>query len=546
MNKDQEIKFLKNKIISLEHEKKYCQLKAKEDNYENLLNAVTDSIAGIHWWKDINGVYQGCNSAMVEALGLKSRNDIIGKTDYELPWANQANVLIKNDKIVLNTGTIQKGKEEIVETKNGDVRTFIVAKAPIRDKANNIVGTIGNSIDVTELKRTQRDLKLAKKKAEDANQAKTEFIMNMSHDLRTPLAGIIGLANIQAKEETDTQDKNLWMWVHDAGEQLLELLNSVIELTAAEHIVDRIKQERIDLIKLAEELYNLMLPTVQSKNLTFQLKIDPQLPIIINDRIKLKRIFLNILSNALKFTKQGKISLEIKLLSIVNKQAKIKIIITDTGIGIPKDKQDKIFDRFYRVHPSYRAEYSGYGIGLYLVKETTKALDGKIKVFSEEEKGSRFTLEFNFALAEPDSKLIAPNPSELIVESEVLTDQPKGTVLVAEDNSLVLYAVNKMLLSLAYRAIAVSSGEAALHALQTKTCDWALLDIGLPDLDGMEVTRHFREWEKVNNKPHLPIFALTAHAEKKIKDQCKKVGFDHVLEKPFTEKDLKRIEKFLK
>ena len=515
-------------------------------NAKYYLDNIVEQIPYFIFWKNTDSVYLGCNQKFANLINKKSPQEVIGETDFTLGWGKGESELFRHgDQEVMN-GNSKVNVEEVLIRPDGSRIVMLVNKLPMLDKGGNCIGILGTSIDITERKKLEENLKLSKEKAEVANKAKTEFILNMSHDLRTPLAGIIGLANIQAKEESDAQDKNLWMWVHDAAEQLLELLNSVIELTAAEHIVDRVKQERIDLIKLAEELHNLMQPTVQSKNLTFQIKIDPKLPIIISDRMKLKRIFLNILSNALKFTKQGKISLEINLIGIKSQQASIKINITDTGIGIPKDKQDKIFDRFYRVHPSYRAEYSGYGIGLYLVKETTKALGGKIKVSSEEEKGSCFILEFNFALAEPDSKLIAPNPSELIVESEVLTDQHKGTVLVAEDNSLVLYAVNKMLLSLAYRAITVSSGEAALHALQTKDCDWALLDIGLPDLDGMEVTRHFREWEKLNNKPHLPIFALTAHAEKKIKEQCKKVGFDHVLEKPFTEKDLRRIEKILK
>jgi signal transduction histidine kinase/CheY-like chemotaxis protein len=484
---------------------------------ENLINLIPGNVFVV----DTNGYLLWGNQRILDILHLTNLDEYVGK--HISYWDKYSWECCKE---------IIKSGKEIVGEEFYQGHYYLTNRKPLFSVKKELVAILGTALDVTEQKQ--------------AEIAKQEFLMNMAHDLRTPLAGIIGLSSIQSREITDNQNKNQWMWVHDAGEQLLELLNSVIELTAAEHIIDRVKQERIDLTKLAEELYNLMQPIVQSKNLTFQLKIDPQLPIIISDRIKLKRILLNILSNALKFTKQGKISLKINLLSIANKQAKIKIIITDTGIGIPKDKLEKIFDRFYRVHPSYRTEYSGYGIGLYLVKETTKALAGKISVFSEEEKGSRFTLEFNFALADPDSKLIVPNSSELIVESEVLTDQHRGTVLVAEDNSLVLYAVNKMLLSLGYRAITVSSGEAALHALQTKTCDWALLDIGLPDLDGMEVTRHCREWEKVNNKPHLPIFALTAHAEKKIKDQCKKVGFDEVLEKPFTEKDLKRIEKFLK
>ncbi len=122
-------------------------------NFQMLLGI--QFIAGIHWWKDINGVYQGCNLAMVEALGFNSCNDIIGKNDYQLPWTNQASALVKNDEIVMQ-GSIQKGKEEMVETKQGNLRTFMVAKTPIRDMKNKIIGTIGNSIDITELKQTRK------------------------------------------------------------------------------------------------------------------------------------------------------------------------------------------------------------------------------------------------------------------------------------------------------------------------------------------------------------------------------------------------------
>ncbi len=198
------------------------------------------------------------------------------------------------------------------------------------------------------------------------------FPMNMSHDIRTPLSGIIGLSNIQASDGTGEEDRKLGKWVHDAGEQLLELLNSVIEVIAAEQPLDRIKKEKVDLVKLAEELGALMQPTLQSKNLTFQLKTDPYLPVIISDKIKLKTIFLNLLSNAIKFTKQGGINLQINLLSITNEHAIIEVRITDTGMGIAKDDLDKIFDRFYRVHPSYQAEYTGYGIGLFLVKKAVE------------------------------------------------------------------------------------------------------------------------------------------------------------------------------
>lgn len=490
--------------------------------------------------KDSDLVYQLCNQNFVLAVG----GSPIGKNDYELPWdKSSARLYQEEDKYVLSTGKSILNKEvPMILLK--EEKYLSVCKAPLYDQNGKIVGILGVYVDITEKKKAEKIIIQAKIAAESANKAKTEFIMNMSHDLRTPLAGIIGLSSIQAKDGTGDEDRKLGKWVHDAGEQLLDLINSVIEVTAAEHPLDRIKKEKIDLMKLADELEALMQPTIQSKKLIFQLKLDPCLPIIISDKIKLKTIFLNLLSNAIKFTKEGEVSLEINLSSITSEHAKIEIHITDTGIGIAKDKLDKIFDRFYRAYPSYKAEYTGYGIGLFLVKKAVELLGGKIKVFSEEGKGSSFTLEFSFPLAEEniERKSHATSPQSI---SQSEADKRTGSVLVAEDNNLVLFAVKSILIKLGYEVTSAIDGNAALHALQTQSFVWVLLDIGLPDLDGTEIVRQYRQWEQENKKPHLPIFALTAHAEKTIKDKCKKVGFDYVLKKPFTEKDIPIIEQVI-
>ena len=395
---------------------------------------------------------------------------------------------------------------------------------------NKLIGVLGLSIDITEKKQSEI--------------AKQQFIMNMAHDLRTPLAGIIGISGIQADQGTSVQDKQYGLWILDASRQLLELLNAVLEVISTEDKEDLLTEDRIDLSLLTKELYDLMQPAVIAKNLKFEWILDSNLPFIISDRIKLKRILLNLLSNAIKFTNEAKISLEINLLAIKNSQAKIEMYISDTGIGIAKDELDKIFDRFYRAHPSYQAVYSGYGIGLFLVKKAVELLNGIIKVTSQEEKGSCFTLVFNFPLAE---KPIEPS-HETSEQSMLQPEANKGieSVLVVEDNTLVLHAVKNILVNLGYEVTAVTEGKVALKILQSQSFAWVLLDIGLPDLEGTEVARLYRQWEKENNKPRLPLFALTAHAIDKIKEECEQVGFDYILSKPFTEKDVQIMNLFMK
>jgi signal transduction histidine kinase/CheY-like chemotaxis protein len=407
---------------------------------------------------------------------------------------------------------------------------YLSIKAPLKDELGNIEGLIGISIDITDRKQ--------------AEIAKQEFLMNMAHDLRTPLAGIIGLSSIQADSKMEPQEQQEYgQMIQGASEQLLELLNSVIEVTATEHQVEQLKKEPINLSQLSDELQTLMQPSLQSKGLQFRVKCDNNLPSIISDRIKLKRLLLNILSNAVKFTSQGEIGLEINLLAIENDQAKIEIQISDTGIGIAKDKLDKIFDRFYRAYPSYQGEYKGYGIGLYLVKKTVELLNGEIKVSSKEDIGSCFTLYFNFSVADqdPNKNKTALQEFKPVAHSEL--GKRKGMVLVAEDNELGLHAVKSILVKLGYEVTAATEGNAALHALQTQSFVWALLDIGLPDLSGTEVAQAYRQWEQANNKPHLPLFALTAHAEGTVSEKCKEAGIDYILKKPFTEKDVQVLEK---
>ncbi|MFZ0218866.1 MAG: ATP-binding protein [Candidatus Aquirickettsiella sp.] len=417
-------------------------------------------------------------------------------------------------------------QETITEEFYNDTFFSSIRKPVIQNEA--LIGVLGLSIDITEKKQSEI--------------AKQEFLMNMAHDLRTPLAGIIGLANIQAHSKMEQKEQQQYgQWIHGASEQLLELLNSAIAVKSAEHQIESIEKEKIDLVQLAQELQTLMKPSLQSKGLSFKLRLDSKLTVIISDRNKLKRLLLNLLANAVKFTKRGTVSLEINLLASKKDEVRIEIGVADTGIGIAKDKLDKIFDYFYRAHPSYQAEYSGYGLGLYLVKKATEALGGEINVSSEEGKGSCFSLVFTFALAEPDTTALLPQYSK----SQPQLAKQKRSVLVAEDNSLVLYVVKKMLVSQGYQVITVSTGVAALQALKTQVFHWGILDIGLPDLDGIQVTRCYRAWEQLSNKFHLPIFALTAHADQQVKHNCKEAGFDYVLQKPFTEKEISVIEKFL-
>lgn len=488
-------------------------------------------------------------NSIAKAINFLSTNDIlpinifIVNHDGSIIWANDRllnevnetlqSVQYKNINIygkVASEGikrVINKKAEEIVEEEyKGSY--FITCRYPIINADESVECIIGISLNITKIKQ--------------AHIAKQEFLQNMAHDIRTPLAGLIGLAQLQQMGlDSLEESKEYGEMIYGTGNQLLELLNAVIEVIDTEQMTDPVKMEPLDLSGLAKELYVLMEPSVYTKGLKFTLDIDQALPLILSDKIKLKRVLLNILSNAIKFTKEGEISVAIKLIGLENSHAHIEIEIADTGIGIAEQNLDKIFDRFYRAYPSYLAKYSGYGLGLYLVKESLDLLGGEINVVSEEGKGSCFTLHFKFPLANKNQDKTEPP-----LESPKKVQARTGPVLIAEDNAIVLHVVKNLLENAGYEVIATIDGKAALDALKTDSIAWALLDIGLPELKGTEACQQYRQWEKENDKPRLPIFALTGHRVEDVKKECGEVGIDKVFTKPFKEETIQEIERFIK
>ena len=258
-------------------------------------------------------------------------------------------------------------------------------------------GIVGISIDVTNIKKTESALIEAKQKAESANLAKSQFIQNMSHDIRTPLTGIVGLSDMLVHNALSDENKESARMLNLSGEQLLSLLNSVLDIVSSDSMnQDSIELSSFSIHDLLHNIFELELPALKLKNLNLELKLDDNIPSFIEaDKGKIYRILLNLLSNSIKFTEEGGITIEAKLIETKGDDVEIEFIVADTGIGIPKTETDKIFNAFYRVHPSYEGKYSGFGVGLHLVKQYVDVLDGDISVKSIEGMGTRFCLNLH-------------------------------------------------------------------------------------------------------------------------------------------------------
>lgn len=495
------------------------------------IKKISACVPGNFYWKNKDEEYLGCNKILLKTLGLNSMNDFVGKTDHDL-WPEHAEELKKNDQQVI------KGKKPIffeeTVTLNGKKMYFTVIKMPLIDDEGNIIGILGNSSDITELKRTQADLKIAKETAEKASQAKTEFLANMSHDIRTPLTGIIGMTKMLEETARSEEERQYASWVNESGEQLLKLLNGVLDVVSADDMKeDDLYLESFYLKDCLDDLYQLERPAMMQKNISFQLKIDPNIPEYIRtDRFKLSRVLLNLLGNAIKFTDEGMIQLMVDLTSSDAQQKSLMFKVVDTGKGIPKEAQKKVFERFYRISPSYKNNHHGHGVGLHIVEKYVELLGGKIGINSEEGKGTTFYFSIPLVSAvapeiDEKKKIISPPPVQRSSHSPYL--------LLVEDSIVALKVLERMVMKAGCRYLSATSGEKGLLLAKTEPFDLIITDIGLPGISGNEMTRQIRHWEKQKGSASpLLIYGLTGHAGQIAEAESLDLGMNGLFTKPMT------------
>ena len=508
--------------------------KTETSALENIIERVPYYI----FWKDKQFVYLGCNQRFARLVGKSSADEVIGKTDYDLNWTKSEVAFFQQGDLEVMSGTPKINQEEILIRPDNSKVVMLVSKVPLRDKFDNCIGILGMSTDITELKKIEENLKIAKEKAESSSRAKTEFISNMSHDIRTPLSGIIGMASaLELNAKTDKERKYANM-LCQAGNQLLKLLNSILSIVSIEHTQESdIYQEKFDLRASLDSLRALLLPSFTEKKLELIIKVDSHLPKwVINDRIKIERILLNLITNSIKFTHQGKIEVHVNVLSKEIQKVALEFIISDTGIGIAADHLPKIFERFSRVNPAYEGVYEGYGIGLYNVQKFVFLLGGKIIVKSQLNQGSVFC--FNLSMPYEDEEqvleIIKAKPIPLSSSELSLANTEKPCVLLVEDDVIATYVAKNFLELVGFEVKSVENGEAAFKHAKTERFSLILTDIGLPGMNGDEWTAAYRHWEWASNQKVVPIVGLTAHATEKAEEDCLAAGMNKVLVKPLT------------
>ncbi|MFC1764174.1 response regulator [Planctomycetota bacterium] len=509
-------------------ERKQAEIALEHERY--LLHALMENLPHNIYFKDTESRFIRVNKALAFCFGLKNPDEAIGKWDGDFFTEEHARQALEDEQAIVCTGQPLLDIEEKETWPDGHVTWVSTSKLPLCSPKGDIVGTFGISRDITDRKQAEEQLKEAKQAAEAASQVKSEFLATMSHEIRTPMNGVIGMIDLLLHTDPAPQQRMYLELASQSAETLLRLLNDILDFSKIE--AGKFELESVG-FKLRDTLGDTLLMLgglAADKGLELSYRIPPDIPNdLVGDPGRLCQIAVNLVGNAIKFTEQGEIVVDVKIEAQATDEVCLHFAIRDTGPGIPPEKQQIIFEAFRQLDSSMSRQFGGTGLGLAISSHLVKMMQGRLWVESEVGKGSIFHFIAFFRRQAADAEApVSP------------VDLQHLPVLVIDDNETNRIIIEEMLSSWRMQPTTVSSGQAALVEMgraagEGQPYQLALLDGMMPLMDGFTLAEQIRA---IPDLKGTPLIMLTSARNPENSMRCDALAIEHCLLKPVKQSDL--------
>lgn len=512
------------------------KLESQKNFYEEILNNLPADVA----------VFNDQHEYLfVNPQGIKDetlRKWIIGKKDEDYcNLRNKPLTIAAERRKLFNKMLDSKITDEWVEKtsrKEGGYNYILRRWHPVVDNTGKISLVIGYGLDITERKMLEEELIRSREHAEMLARAKEQFLANMSHEIRTPMNAIIGMGNQLSRSQLSAQQQFYLNTINTAAENLLVIINDILDLSKIE--AGKLSLEKIGFepVKVVYNAIEVMRHKAEEKGLrlTAVLNESQLSPVLIGDPFRITQVLLNLISNAIKFTEKGSVSLSCRVIAETASTQTVQCQVIDTGMGMDQEFIDRLFEKFSQENDSVTRQFGGTGLGMSICKDLVELMGGTIEVKSKKGQGSRFTITQEFKKG---------NYQDLpaVINTQITGDFLKDKkILVADDNEMNRLVASIILENHGASVLESDNGRATLEAINTHLPDLVLMDIQMPELNGYETTRLLRQLGNT-----IPVIALTANAIKGESEKCLEAGMNDYISKPFKEDEfLKTIARWLK
>lgn len=540
-----ELEALQKRIVELEDEIKTSKLtkdvKQTVDTEKiswsaDYLHSLLHSIPDLIWLKDPDGIYLNCNSTFENFFGAKE-SEIAGKTDYDFVSEELADFFRAHDLKAMESGKPSINEEWLTFASNGYRGLFETIKTPMLDRDGRLIGVLGIARDITDRKRTEAQLIEMKDQAEAASKVKSEFLANVSHEIRTPLNGSLTMLQVLKTTPLSIKQAEYLQAVDTSLQRLNRLLADILDITKIEAGKLKIEDDEFYVKNLEDDILELFNQAAKARGNILEFVWSGNIPeVLIGDAARLRQILFNLVGNAIKFTEDGRVDVEISFSPNSDSCIYMHIVVSDTGIGITDEQINDVFESFVQGEEKYARRFQGAGLGLSIVRRLVRLMHGELAIDNGGKHGTSMYLSLPFTITEKPSFKVK-QAGEVQAGKQIHSSK----ILLAEDEKISSLAAKMMLEQYGHSVTCAQNGLEAIQLLSAERFDLIFMDIQMPLMDGVEATAKIRSSKELGRKSEIPIIAMTAYSMIGDREKFLAAGMNDYIAKPISMKDINKV-----